>query len=252
MIAKASRPESISRRRVSLLLPDSDPDAHNERIRPIQTKFESEGYDVSLCSLTNLPSVSTDVVSLLEIDDKRPFFKATPQARFKDLLRLIETCYSRGNKILWITGPSQICAQNPYHAMVLGLARTVRLELGSVFATLELDINGLGSLQCTSIVRVFRKLQSGGSLSYDNMDYEFALANDNICIPRYTTINTEVLLRKTVDSSRGAKSLFIKSPGRLNTLQWGSHSRATGLLDNEVEIIVRTASLNSWVLFAPP
>lgn len=246
MIARASEPQSFSGKRLSLLL--SETSIMSERIRAIQSKFELAAYDVSLCTLSNLPSSSTDIISLLEIDESWPFFKDISEVRFNGLIRLIEKCYSRGNKILWVTGPAQISAQDPYHAMVLGLARTLRLELGSVFATLELEMSELGPLQCDSILQVFRKLQSKSSLSYDGMDYEFALANGNVNIPRYITVSTNDLLGKTLDSTQSTKRLFVKSPGSLHSLQWGLQSRAQSLLDGEVELVVETASLNSWVL----
>jgi hypothetical protein len=245
MVARASESKIITRKPLSLLL--SDPSAVNEHIQTIRSMFESDGHVVLLCSLSDLPSTSTDIVSLLEINDSGPFFKDLPEARFKDLIHLIETCYSRGNKILWITGPAQISTQNPYHAMVLGLARTLRLELGSVFATLELDTIVPGASQCLSIVKVFRKLQAKASLSYASMDCEFALANGNVCIPRFITSDVDGLLRKNMDSTPAAKRLFIKSPGLLNSLQWGLQSRVSVLRDDEVEIQVSTASLNSWV-----
>jgi hypothetical protein len=245
IIARASQPKILSSKQLSLLL--SDLSAVNERIRTVQSSFESDGYEVSLCSLSDLPSASMDIVSLLEIDGSGPFFKNISEIHFKNLIRLVERCYGRGNRILWVTGPAQISARDPYHAMVLGLARTVRLELGSVFATMELDTNAPGPSQCNSIVQVLRKLQAKASLSYDSMDCEFALANGNICIPRYTTRDVDSLLRKTMCSTQHTKRLFIRNPGLLNSLQWGLQSRAIALLDDEVEVLVRTASLNSWV-----
>jgi len=190
-----------------------------------------------------------DIISLLEIDGSGPFFRDISETKFKGLISLIERCYKRGNKILWVTGPAQISTEEPYHAMVLGLARTLRLELGSVFATLELDTNGPHSSRCDAIVQVFRKLQTKASLSYGSMDCEFALANGSICISRYIPTDVDSLLRKSVDPTQGTKRLFIKTPGLLDSLQWGLQSRATVLLDEEVEIVVKTASLNSWVSF---
>lgn len=250
MIARASESKPILRKPLSLLL--SDPSVVNEHAQSIKSVFESDGYEVSLCSLSSLPSTSTDIVSLLEITASEPFFKDLSETRFKSLIYLIEKCYGRGNKILWVTGPVQISTQNPYHAMVLGLARTLRLELGSIFVTLELDNIVPGPLQCNSIVQVFRKLQAKTSLSYGNMDCEFALANGNVCVPRFITSDVDGLLRKNMGSMPTGKRLFTKSPGLLSSLQWGLQSRARPLLDDEVEVLVRAASLNSWVNLCNP
>lgn len=245
MVARASEFKPILHKPLSLLLFDSS--VANEYVQIMQSTFESDGHEVSLCSLSDLPSTSTDIVSLLEINDSGPFFKDLSETRFKGLIHLVEQCYRGGNRILWVTGPAQISTQNPYHAMVLGLARTLRLELGSIFATLELDTIVPGPSQCDAIVQVFRKLQARASLSYGSMDCEFAFANGNICIPRFITSDIDGLLRKNMDSMPTAKRLFIKNPGLLSSLQWGLQSRASALLDGEVEVHVRTASLNSWV-----
>jgi hypothetical protein len=247
IIARAAQPETLPDKQLSLLVSDSA--VANEHVQMIQSTFESNGYSVSRCTLQNLPSTPMDVISLLEIDNSGPFFRDISETKFKGLISLIELCYKRGNKILWVTGPAQISTEEPYHAMVLGLARTLRLELGSVFATLELDANGPHPLQCDAIVKVLRKLQAKASLSYGNMDCEFALANGNICVSRYIPTEVDNLLRKNMDPAQGTKKLFVQTPGLLDSLRWGLQSRVSVLLDEEVEILVKTASLNSWVAF---
>jgi hypothetical protein len=245
IIARALQSDVLPRKQLSFLV--SDPSVVNEHIRTIQSHFESDGYDVSLSSLQDLPSTSIDVVSLLDIESSTSFFQNLSETHFNCLIHLFRQCYSRGSKILWLTGPAQIAAQNPHYAMVLGLARTLRLELGSVFATLELDLDDLNILQWNSIVQVWRKLQARGHLAYSSMDYEYALVNGNVCIPRFVTSDVDGLLRRTLESAQVTKRLFITNPGLLNSLQWGLQSRGRPLRDNEVEIEVRSASLNTWV-----
>jgi len=244
IIARALPSEVLPRKQLSFLI--SDPSVVNDRIHTIQLYFESDGYDVSLCSLRDLPSTSMDVVSLLDIEGPTSIFQDLSEPNFKGLIHFFRQCYSRGSKILWLTGPAQVSAQNPHHAMVLGLARTLRLELGSIFATIELDLNDL-NVQWNSIAQVFRKLQARGILAYSSMDYEYALVNGNVCIPRFVTSSVDSLLRHNLESTQVTKRLFITKPGLLDSLQWGLKSRGCILRDNEVEIEVRSASLNSWV-----
>jgi hypothetical protein len=244
IVARTLQPEIPPRKQLNFLL--SDPTVVNGCVRAIQSAFESGGYDVSFLSLGSLTSTSTDVVSLLDIDGSAPFFQDLSETHFKELINLIRQCYSHENKILWLTGPTQISTQNPYHAIVLGLARTLRLELGSVFATMELDTNDHSLLKWNSIVQVFRKLQVRGNLTYSTTDCEFAFAGGNVCIPRFITSHVDGLLCRNLESTSAAKRLFITNPGLINTLQWGLQSRGT-LRDGEVEIEVRSASLNSSV-----
>jgi hypothetical protein len=245
IIARALQSEVPLRKRLSFLV--SDLSVVNERIQKIQSSFESDGYDVSLCSLRDLPSNSTDVVSLLDIESSTSFFQGLSETHFSGLLRLIRQCYSRGSQILWLTGSAQISTQNPHYAMVLGLARTLRLELGSVFATIELDVNDLSTEQWKSVAQVLQKLQARGKLAYSSMDYEYALVNDNVCIPRFVTSDVDSLLRRNLEFGKMTKRLFIRNPGILSSLQWGLQSRGRVLQDNEIEIEVRSASLSSWV-----
>lgn len=245
MVAKALQSEDLPRKQLSFLI--SDLSVVNERIQIIQSSFESDGYEVSLCSLRDLPATSTDVVSLLDIESSTPFFQDLSETHFNGLLRLIRECYNRGTQILWLTGSAQISSQNPHYAMVLGLARTLRLELGSVFATIELDAHDPSTVQWKSVAQVLQKLQARGKLAYTTMDYEYALVNGNVCIPRFVTSDIDSLLRRNLEFSEMAKRLFIRNPGVLNSLQWGLQSRERVLQDNEIEIEVRSASLNSWV-----
>jgi hypothetical protein len=244
IVTRSLQPEVFSRTKLSLLV--SDPSAVDERTRTVQADFEADGYHVSLCSLGNLPSSTTDIISLLDIDSSTPFFQDLSETGFKGLIEVIRTCYNRGSKILWLTGPAQILTKNPYHAMILGLARTLRLELGSVFATMEFDTNEFNLSQRNSIVQVFRKLQAKGNAGYSSLDCEFAFANGNVCIPRFVTSSVDGLLRQNLESTQAAKRLFVTNPGQLNSLQWGLQLRGV-LQDSEVEIEVRRAWLNSWV-----
>jgi SAM-dependent methyltransferase len=245
MIARASQPAIPRGMPLSLLL--SDLSVVDEGTRTVRSKFESYGYHVSLCSLSNLPSSPVDIVSLLEIDGSGAFFEEMSETRFNGLIQLIEQGYHSGKKILWVTGPAQIHTEDPYRAMILGLARTLRLELGSVFGTLELESLNPDLSQLPDIVRVFRKLETKPGLSFNTLDYEYAVANGHVCIPRFITSDVDGLLRKSMDSTQGAKRLVNKSPGLLNGLQWGLQSRVTFLADDELELEVRSASMNARV-----
>ena len=246
MILSRALPFRASPRKpLSCLL--SNPNIVNDCVRTIRSCFESDGYTASLCSLSDYPSTSTNIVSLLDIDTFMPFFQDLSEKDFNALTRLVTRSASRGNKILWLTGPAQVSTQNPYHGMVLGLARTIRLELGSVFATLELDTHESSSLHWDSLVQVFRKLEASDNLVYNRTDCEFALVDGNVCIPRYTPSHIDDLLRYSLADTQVAKRLSTSHPGSLNNLQWGLESRSSILQDNDIEVEVRSTSLNSWV-----
>ena len=244
MVARATSSHILPRTPLKLLV--SDLNTVNENIRLIQSNFESNGYEVSLCSLLDLPSTSTDIVALLDIESSKPFFQDLSESYFNGLSQLIRQSSIRGSKILWLTGSGQVGSRDPHHAMILGLARTLRLELGSVFATLELEATDLSTAQWKSVAQLLHKLQAKGGLAYSTMDYEYAFVGGNVCIPRFVTSSVDGMLCRNLESRETVKRLFISNPGALSSLQWGLQARAKGLQDNEIEIEVRTASLNSW------
>ena len=243
IIAKAAEVDVSHPKQLSLLV--SDTAVVNAPVKALKTQFQYSGYDVSLCSLWDLPS-SANIVSLLDIDGSGPFFQCLSEKDLRGLIRLISP--SLKNKILWITGPAQISAQNPFFAMILGFARTLRLELGTAFATMELDANSESQSLWDSVVLAFEKIQRNLRVGYAISDSEYAFVDGTVCIPRFTISNVETLLSSSLATAQKiAKKLHVSKPGLLNSLKWVSQSREEVLLPGEAEVEVRVASMNSCV-----
>ncbi|KAL1961386.1 hypothetical protein VTO42DRAFT_114 [Malbranchea cinnamomea] len=244
IIARAVEDNDVSPKRVSLLLPDAA--AVTATAAAIKEKFQSAGYDVSLRSLTDLPAESEDIVSLLDIDRSAPFFQSLSEDQFGRLIRFVTHCSANGNRILWLTGPSQIGVQNPYHALVLGFARTLRQELETVFATFELDITANDPSSLETVVQVFTKLQNHTKEANSVSDLEYALVDGVVHVPRFTTSDINSLLCSSLETQqRVTKRLHVTRPGILSSLQWAIQPQEAALQNNEVEISVRAASVNS-------
>lgn len=246
IISRAVEADIEPRKTLSLLV--SDTAIVNSSAKALKTQFESTGYDVSLCSLWDLPPSSVDVISLLDIDGSESFFQSLSEKDLRGLTRFISR--SRKSRILWITGPAQVSVQNPYFAMILGFARTLRLELGTTFATLELDPSDGSPSLWNSVVQVFKKIQVNLQVGYSSSDSEFAIVNGSVCVPRFTTSNIKTLLTSTLATAdKGFKTLRISNPGLLSSLQWVLQSKEV-LQDGEVEIEVAVASVTSWVVIS--
>ncbi|KAK2782399.1 Type I Iterative PKS [Onygenales sp. PD_12] len=244
IIAKAQGANDPSPKRLSLLLPDAAVvTVHAEELR---RRFQSVGYEVSLRSLWDLPTESEDIVSMLDIDGPTPFFEGLSEEHLDRLIRFIMHSTANGSKVLWLTGPSQILAQNPYHALVLGFARTLRLELGTFFASMELDITVTDSSPLDSVVRVFTKLQDDPKDASSRTDFEYVVVNDTVHIPRFISSDVNSLLCSSFETQPGvAKRLNITTPGKLGSLHWAIQPWEAVLQDRQVEINVRAASVNS-------
>lgn len=230
---------------VSLLVKDPFTAQENAIVKDLITSFQSECYEVSLCSLGDLPVAPVDVVSLLDIEDASlTFFQQLTDTDLKALIRLIT--HLHGQKILWLTGPAQISAKNPYSAMVLGFARTARLELGASFATMELEVSDPAFK--SSVVQVFAKVLKHGSESI--ADCEFALVNGVVNVPRYITRTIEQVSPPPAEDQITHR-LFFEKPGLLSSLQWQSVAGAlrAPLEGADMEVTVRAASVSHRVSF---
>ena len=243
IIARAVEVDASPRKELNFLV--SDTAVIKSPVKALKTQFESSGYIVSLCSLWDLPSSSVDVLSLLDIDGPQPFFQGLSQKNLQGLIRFISHFQKR--KILWITGPAQISVQNPYFAMILGFARTLRLEMGTTFATMELDVADNNQSLWNSVIQVFTKIQGSLGGSYNNSDSEYAFVNGTVCVPRFTTSSVKTIPSSSLAMSQKiAKKLHISKPGILSSLQWALQFRDV-MQANEVEIEVRVSSVNSRV-----
>ncbi|KAF7503264.1 hypothetical protein GJ744_004055 [Endocarpon pusillum] len=229
-------------RRKDLTLLVNDAETLSERARELKIRFESAGYQVCISSLEH-PHVSPmDIVSLLDVDSQKPFFQDLSEENFSCLIRLIKRFHEAGNRILWITGSAQVSAQNPYYGMILGFARTIRLELGSLFATIEIDTINNKSFSWDPVVQVFEKIQREWT---KGLDHEYALLDGRVYVPRFVTNDINEMLCSSLHSSQHiTQHLEITKPGLVSTLRWASKSLDAHLRDSELDIDVRCASVN--------
>lgn len=236
IVARADDNNTTQPQALNLLVKDAA--QLTDASRALMSEFCLAGYHVSLCSLQELPRRPVDVVSLLDIDGPRTFFQDMDDEDFGGLIRFIE--HTRQQKILWLTGPAQIAAKNPHTAMVLGFARTLRLELGTSFATMELD-NGAEppSTWASSVVQVFEGYRN--QVKQHLVDHEYALVNGTVQVPRYITSRADRVVSVPVDHV--LRKIHLAKPGILGSLQWQGESRVSQLKDGELEIAVRASSV---------
>ncbi|KAK8074380.1 hypothetical protein PG997_009043 [Apiospora hydei] len=227
-------------KKLSLLVKDSS--QPTDLSRTLMSQFGSAGYDVSLCSLQKPPVSPVDIVSLLDIDGPRSFFEDLDDRDLRGLIRFL-TQHARGQQLLWLTGPAQIATANPHHAMVLGFARTVRLELGAAFATMELDDFAVGEQDqpswTSAVVGVFDKIRK--QEKHVVADCEYALVNGRVQVPRYVTRKADRVV--SIPDDQALRKLRLAKPGLLASLEWEGGTRDSHLREGELEIAVRASSI---------
>jgi SAM-dependent methyltransferase len=213
----------------------------------IKALFVAQGYDVQLCTLDQDPPSGVDIVSLLDLT--QPFLHAITAQDLALFVQFVAGLAERSSGLLWVTQAAQVACRDPRYALIIGMARTIRSEHGAAFATLEVDDLAHPAAWSSLVVPVFRKFQRSLELELVDVetdldpDYEYAIANGLVCIPRLHWINVpRELVRKTDVTSKG---LWIGRPGLLQSLEWRPHATTTTeLAAADVEIDVRAGGLN--------
>lgn len=209
----------------------------------LEKSLSSVGYRTSIIAWGSgmMTFQSKTVISLLEIDNSRPFLQDISEDNFAELKLLI----LESTSLLWVSS-----LHNPGHSIVTGLARAIRNEEpGLSFRTLLVDISesSLTESFTDNILRI---------MSTDSEDNEFMVKDGIVHISRVVeddALNQKLdmldprkrktVVKKTLENA-GPLRLCIQNPGLLDSLCFELDSLpATGLKDDEVEITVMATSL---------
>ena len=212
----------------------------------LKAQMTYDGYQVSLCSFFNKEvPLDSDLISVVDIP--MPFFENIGSPSYEDFHRLMSQLSDseRGTGILWLTRSSQLSCPDPRWAQIIGAARTIRGEMEVDIATCELDEPCLQAWPMVS--RIFEKFQQrrdGDSLL---PDYEYAISNGVVYIPRAMPVIVSEELARTNpgghDSKEIARDLRIDSYGRLSTLAWTPRSHQN-LQGGEVVVETKAVGMN--------
>lgn len=220
----------LPRREVTILS-----DTQSQVVREVQRTMIQRGFIVSISSLEDVAKPATDVISLLDIET--PYLHEISDERLKKLQTYLSQARS-GPGILWVTGHTQVGCRDPRYAAIIGVARTMRSELLLDFATLEVDI---AALNTEKMVDVFDKFQCRTKGPELDPDYEYAIVDKSILVPRYRWINTRQELQQVVGTR--PRKLGSSLLGQLQSLQW-VETEPFELQDHEVEIEPRAVGMN--------
>jgi NADPH:quinone reductase-like Zn-dependent oxidoreductase/SAM-dependent methyltransferase/NADP-dependent 3-hydroxy acid dehydrogenase YdfG len=215
-------------------------DPSHEAVDRVHHRLSADGYEVDLISWgENLPS-NQDIVILLDLE--APFFDHISQKNLSEFLQMVKD-HSTSN-FLWVTHSAQICSQNPRFAQVLGMARTLRSELGVSFATLEMQDFGPASAEPIYLLlqHIQQRVAEHNGISEFDPDQEFAWTNGAIHVGRMHWLSVSDALTKNSDFIERA-TLEIGRPGLLNTLHWASQP-IKRLHADEVRIKTMSISMN--------
>ncbi|KAL3454153.1 polyketide synthase [Aspergillus insuetus] len=221
---------------VAIVTSDSTPLPWAEQV---SSEFERQGCAVQHRTLDDPPDQGRFVVCLL--DAHIPCLEQLTEKEF-DILRdyLIE---AKDTRLLWVTPPAthRKC-ENPGFGTIHGLARTLRKEIRLDISILEVDRSDPGATE--ALVSVSKKINAARDRLDADQDYEFAVVDSKVSIPRSfrSSLCRELSSIPMPDSPR---CLTISSVGHLETVQWVPIPSATTPLGvGEVEVEVAYVGLN--------
>ncbi|KAF5022679.1 hypothetical protein F66182_5227 [Fusarium sp. NRRL 66182] len=209
-------------------------------VSKVAAALECRGWKVTKCRMGQDIPQNQHVVSCLDLENN--FFDNISEdefTAFQDFSRSLGS-----NKVLWLTLPIQVACSNPASAQTLGVARTLRSELGLAFYTLEVDSNEdqLGPIA----LDVFEKIIQDQDQESLESDKEYVVNNGVVCVGRYQpfSLAEEASTKSGHDSENVMKKIDIDKPGILDTMDWRTLSLPEALAEDEVEIEVRSSGLN--------
>ena len=232
MVAKPqeTNPEPI-KKAVTLLFRDDE-----KCCDALALKLQSLGHAVDRRQLGQDLPKSQDIICLF--DEAGPFFEAPDERRFQAFQRVLANLGQSG--LLWVTRPSQMSCHDPRYSQVIGASRSIRNEDLVDFATCEVE-NLDASLD--TVVDVFAHFQRRVEDKFLRPDYEYAISNDIVYVPRVYPFSFEDE-PISEPSTEVRVSLVAEKPGRVSSLRWVSGG-AKDLVGDEVEVKVFAAGLSS-------
>ncbi|KAL3417083.1 polyketide synthase [Phlyctema vagabunda] len=135
-------------------------------------------------SLEDSFPLGQDVISLLDLG--APYIYSFTEARFQNFVKKISGFKGR---MIWVTPSAQIICKNPNTSMIIGLVRTLRLELRKDITTIEIDKEELNTAK--QIVQIYKNLGNRTKSKDLDPDYEYAIYDGEVKTPRLHWTTTE-------------------------------------------------------------
>ncbi|KAK1253222.1 hypothetical protein MKX07_001299 [Trichoderma sp. CBMAI-0711] len=155
---------------------------------------------------------------------------------------------SDATAVLWVTKGASTTGQAPHRALVIGLARSLRVSRPDLrFFTVDIDAS---SAEAASILQVYEKYLGPGASPYSAAEWELAISNGSIVIPRLLenkVVNHQVqdttskyhLREETYTDLSRSLGLRINSVGVLDSLYWADdevHAQPPSVMQAKVRV----------------
>lgn len=257
--------------RVTLLVPpqgeyatDSLPSA----VMQLEGQLLDHGHMVSRVSMGQPLNISAGdvIVSAIDLCLQDGWFSDFTEQKLASFQRLVGELQATNTTMLWLTQNCQIRSRNPCFSQCLGVARTVRAELGVRFATIELDWGDTDEV-AMGLEQVSRAIQSviqrglvadirtsDGGPDQD-MELAYCSVAKAIVIPRAHPMSIRSAIQHSATCGEVGRTsittLRAVRPGSLESLEWTAVPRpkfgalsSTPLPPGAIRVRVQAAGLN--------
>ncbi|KAL4885438.1 KR-domain-containing protein [Aspergillus karnatakaensis] len=165
------------------------PAYHLPLIREVEKTFGEHGIKCVKTTIEGEIPPSRDMMVFVDFDE--PYIYNITEAELSKFVKLVS---GMKGKMIWVTPSAQISCKNPNSSMILGLMRTVRSEFKKDITTVELDPKRTVNVSLSkSLFKIYEGLGRRGKSKDVDYDYEYAIVDGEIKIPRlqWTTAEAE-------------------------------------------------------------
>ncbi len=145
----------------------------------VQKYLQEEEIEYDTRSIEDSFPPGQDVISLLDLGE--PYVYNFTEGYFQNFVKKMSAfnCH-----MIWVTPSAQVTCKNPNTSMILGLARTLRVELRKDITTVEVEEEDLHAAK--GILQIYQSLGSRSKSKDLDPDCEYAIVNGEVRIPDYT------------------------------------------------------------------
>ena len=174
-IAELRKPPKYPKR-VTLVAPEDD----ERLVSEVVASFQQSGISCDRCKFEDDIPQGQDMIWIADLSE--PYLYNITEARFRHFAKFIARF--KGS-LIWVTPLAQISCNSPNSAMTIGMTRTLRAELKKNITVVEIATDpATFSKSSKSLVKIYRKLNYRAKSKLVDPDYEYAIIDGDIKIPR--------------------------------------------------------------------
>lgn len=195
IIAELRKPLKQSKK-VTLVVPDN----HHPLVNAVESSLQDSGVGCDRLTFEDEMPQGQDMILLVDFGE--PYLYNITESRFRGFVNCLS---SFKGSVIWAIPSAQSSCINPNSSMTLGMARTLRAELRKDITVVEIEDTAATFLSSSqSLVNIYQNLGHRAKAGTVNPDYEYAIVNGDIKIPRFHwTTGTEELSECVGHSTTG-------------------------------------------------